>query len=93
MVLHKPINPSAEEPSNRIIPDRVVKDMEFLRESWANLAEAEENEKTRNDMIHTADDGFQVQLSKEQKRAQKKKLQASRDSYATRSKVSPKPFK
>jgi hypothetical protein len=64
--------------------------MEFLRESWANLADAEDN---NNDMMHTAVDGFQVQLSKQQKRAQKKNLQTSRDSYATRSKVSPKPFK
>ncbi|WJX25654.1 hypothetical protein P8452_14674 [Trifolium repens] len=93
MVLHKPINPTAGDSSNRLLPDRVVKDMEFLRESWANLAEAEDNATTKDDMIHTADDGFQVQLSKNQKKAQKKKLQASRDSYATRSKVSPKPFK
>jgi hypothetical protein len=90
MVLHKPINSLAGQPSNRITPDRVVKDMEFLRESWANLADAEDN---NNDMMHTAVDGFQVQLSKQQKRAQKKNLQTSRDSYATRSKVSPKPFK
>jgi hypothetical protein len=79
------------------IPDRVEKDMAFLKESWANIAEAEEeSHKNLEDtgqqvVIH---DGFQVQLSKGQKRAQKKLKQSSRDSYATRSKgVSPKPFR
>jgi hypothetical protein len=67
--------------------------MEFLRESWANLAEAEDNATTKDDMIHTADDGFQVQLSKNQKKAQKKVLHSSKDSYATRSKFSLKPLK
>jgi len=38
-------------------------------------------------------DGFQLQVSKSQKRAQKKMNQASKNSYGTRSKVYPKPFK
>jgi hypothetical protein len=38
-------------------------------------------------------DGFQIRLSKGHKRSQKKKNQSSRDSYATRSRVNPKPFK
>jgi hypothetical protein len=77
-------------------PDRVVKDMAFLKESWANMAEAEEEaNKTLDDidqMEDNRDDGFQVQLSKSQKKAQKKLKQPSKDSYATRLKVAPKPF-
>jgi energy-coupling factor transporter ATP-binding protein EcfA2 len=78
------------------IPDRVEKDMVFLKESWANMADAEEQlQKNLEDTgQHNLDDGFQVQLSKGQKRIQKKLKQSSRDSYATRSKgVSPKPFR
>jgi hypothetical protein len=78
------------------IPDKVEKDMVFLKESWANMADAEEQlQKNLEDTgQHNLDDGFQVQLSKGQKRIQKKLKQSSRDSYATRSKgVSPKPFR
>jgi hypothetical protein len=39
------------------------------------------------------EDGFQLQISKNQKKAQKKLKQLSRDTYSTRSKVPPKPFK
>jgi hypothetical protein len=39
------------------------------------------------------DDGFQLQRSKSQKKAQKKLKQSSKDSYATRSRVSSKPFR
>jgi hypothetical protein len=59
-------------------PDRVAKDLVFLKESWANMVEAE---------------GFQIHMSKNKKKAQKKVKQSSRDSYATRSRVPPKPFK
>jgi hypothetical protein len=80
------------------IPDRVEKDMAFLKESWANIAEAEEeshkNLEDTGQHAVTHEDGFQVQLSKGHKRAQKKLKQSSRDSYATRSKwVSPRPFR
>jgi hypothetical protein len=77
-------------------PDRVLKDMAFLKESWANMVEAEE---TTHEVLHEKDqmestaDGFQVQLTKNQKRAQKRLNQSSKDSYATRSKVVPKPFR
>jgi hypothetical protein len=72
--------------------------MNFLKESWANLVESEMQnpiDETNEDQTDKVDDdGFQVQLSKGQKKAQKKLLlQASRDSYTTRSKVSPKPSK
>jgi hypothetical protein len=79
-------------------PERVAKDMEFLKESWANMAEAEEdlqkNLEDTGQLVAIHDDGFQVQLSRGQKKAQKKIKQSSRDSYVTRSKgVSPKPFR
>jgi hypothetical protein len=79
-------------------PERVAKDMEFLKESWANMAEAEEdlqkNLEDTGQLVAIHDDGFQVQLSRGQKKAQKKIKQSSRDSYGTRSKgVSPKPFR
>jgi hypothetical protein len=79
------------------VPDRVMQDMAFLKESWANMAEAEEEEtNTANEtaqMEDNLDDGFQVHLSKNQKKAQKKLKYPSKDSYATRSKVAPKPFR
>ncbi|WJX63397.1 hypothetical protein P8452_48286 [Trifolium repens] len=78
-------------------PDRVRQDMAFLKESWANLAEAEEEElnaASANDHMESShDDGFQIHLTKNQKKAQKKLKYTSKDSYATRSKVAPKPFR
>jgi hypothetical protein len=79
------------------VPERVMQDMAFLKESWANMVEAEaeanivatETEQREDNF----DDGFQVHLSKNQKKAQKKLKCTSKDSYATRSKVAPKPFK
>jgi hypothetical protein len=77
-------------------PDRVAKDMEFLKESWANMTEADETLQNVADtslIADSNDQGFQIHLSKNQKKAQKKLKQSSRESYATRSKVPPKPFK
>jgi hypothetical protein len=73
-------------------PSRVANDMAFLKESWANMVEAEDN--TNQMMENTShDEGFQIHLSKNKKKAQKKLMQSSRDSYATRSRVPPKPFR
>jgi hypothetical protein len=81
----------------RTTPDRIVKDMEFLKNSWANMAEEEENQQldvvVEQPANHENDDGFIVSLSKHQKKVQRKKITSSKDSYATRSKVSSKPFK
>jgi hypothetical protein len=94
----------------RQTPDRILKDMQFLKASWAAMAEEEEEEGSQNlkaaenDMqnqvlevaenaIQQQDDGFQVSLSKHQKKIQKKKSQSSKESYATRSRVNSKPFK
>jgi hypothetical protein len=79
-------------------PTRVAQDMEFLKDSWANMAETEDElQKKLEDtgqLEALVDDGFQIHLSKGQKRVQKKLKQSSKDSYATRSKgVSPRPFK
>jgi hypothetical protein len=81
----------------RTTPDRIVKDMEFLKNSWANMAEEEENQQldvvVEQPANHENDEGFIVSLSKHQKKVQRKKITSSKDSYATRSKVSSKPFK
>jgi GTP cyclohydrolase I len=81
----------------RQTPDRVMKDMNFLKDSWANMAEEEEviqqNEETTENALVQHDDGFQVSMSKHQKKAIKKRTQSSKESYATRSKGNSKPFK
>jgi hypothetical protein len=77
-------------------PERVQKDMIFLKESWANMAEQEEHECIQAAAVEahqTREEEFQIKLSKNQKKAQKKVVKSSNDSYATRSKVNPKPFK
>jgi hypothetical protein len=84
-----------EEPNR--LHDRVIRDMVFLKESWANMTEADEevqqNVANSSPSEESTDTGFQIHLSKNQKKAQKKLKQSSKDSYATRSKVPPKPFR
>jgi hypothetical protein len=81
-------------PEQRQTPVNVVKDMEFLKDSWANMAEEEDEVLADNNLVSPAhDDGFTVSISKHQKKIQKKKSQSSKDSYATRSKVPSRPFK
>jgi hypothetical protein len=72
--------------------ERVQKDMNFLKQSWANIAELEEQDTSPKDQ-QLGDEGFQIKVSKQQKKAQKKLSQSSKDSYATRSKVNQRPFK
>jgi hypothetical protein len=78
-------------------PERVIKDMNFLKNSWAVMVEEEEEEDDQiedtaiNEVLQ--DSGFQVVLSKAQKINQKKKKQTSGNSYGTRSRVNQKPFK
>jgi hypothetical protein len=78
-------------------PERVKKDMEFLKESWANMADNDEVEARLMEYLEKdpplAVDNSQGKLSKGQKKAQKKQNQSSKDSYATRSRVNPEPFK
>ena len=74
--------------------------MDFLNESWANMAEDADAEarllaSLEKEPVNCQHDneGFQVQISKHQKKIQRKK-QISRDSYATRSKgTNPKSFR
>jgi hypothetical protein len=79
-------------------PIRVQKDMEFLRNSWAALADNEDEEAglfaaleseplTNNPTIDN--ERFQMHMSKSKKKAQNK--QTSREAYTTRSKVSKHP--
>jgi hypothetical protein len=86
-----------QEVHQLVTPERVKKDMNFLKESWANMAENEENEtraiETLEKEIQHSSDGFQLKVSKGQKKAKKRMNQSSKDSYATRSKVNQKPFK
>jgi hypothetical protein len=78
------------------ISDKVARDMAFLKESWANMTEADEAFQTVDTTCHDAgntDQGFQVHMSRQQKKTLKKVKHSSRDSYATRSKVASKPFR
>ncbi|MCH84506.1 RNA-directed DNA polymerase (Reverse transcriptase), partial [Trifolium medium] len=74
-------------------PERVKRDMEFLNESWANMAENVDEEdallnylETKTPEIPKPTENFQSRLTKGQKKSQKKVNQSSKDSYATRSK-------
>jgi hypothetical protein len=79
-----------------LTPVRVQNDMVFLKDSWANMVDDEQQNLQLEESSarqHLSDDGFQLKLTKNQKKAQKKVSLTSKDSYATRSKVSQKPFK
>jgi hypothetical protein len=75
--------------------ENVRKDMAFLNDSWANMAENDDEEARLLNFLEQPPpvQNFQVQVSKSQKKQQKKLTQSSRDSYATRSRVTQKPFK
>jgi hypothetical protein len=53
-------------------PTRIAKDMAFLKESWANMVEDDENSSHNAADTTIHDDGFQIHLSKNHKKAQKK---------------------
>jgi hypothetical protein len=85
--------------NHEAVPIRVQQDMQFLRDSWANIAEIEgaENrlltELEREEPIYNREEptSFQMVQSKRKTKLQKK---AATNSYSTRSKVGhPKPFK
>jgi hypothetical protein len=78
--------------SQKQLPDRMKRDMSFLKDSWANMAELDEPNMELNELVHS-EDAFQVKFSKAQTKFKRKGIQSSKDSYATRSKVNPKPFK
>jgi hypothetical protein len=76
-------------------PVRVAKDMEFLKNSWANMMEEDDADRVLVDPGPSVNPnaGFQIVLSKNQKKGQKRTTFSSRDSYTTRSKGTSKPFK
>ncbi|GAU42257.1 hypothetical protein TSUD_327350 [Trifolium subterraneum] len=82
-----------------LTPDRVMNDMAFLKESWANMVENDDDDeeaRLSNDLVKEPTqlaENYQLKLSKGQKKTQKRLNQSSKDSYATRSKVLQKPFK
>ncbi|WJX74035.1 hypothetical protein P8452_57746 [Trifolium repens] len=80
------------EHSSQKLPDRLKRDMAFLKDSWANMAELDETNMDLNELVHS-EDVVQVKFSKAQTKVKRKGIQSSKDSYATRSKVNPKPFK
>jgi hypothetical protein len=61
---------------NDIVPLEVQQDIDFLKQSWANMAELEDTQQ---------ENPFQPVLSKSQKKAKKKKAQ--QNPYTTRSRV------
>jgi hypothetical protein len=93
--LTAPLNPidggASKIDETQRLPERVARDMAFLKESWANMTETDDV--IQQNVEDTSDTGFQLHLTKHQKKAQKKLNQSSRDSYATRSKVPLKPFR
>ncbi|KAK2410738.1 hypothetical protein QL285_046086 [Trifolium repens] len=62
----------------RQTPDRIIKDMQFLKESWAAMAEEEENLVISENEVEIQNDGFQVSMSKHQKKVLKKKTRQVR---------------
>ncbi|MCH83360.1 DUF4283 domain protein, partial [Trifolium medium] len=73
-------------PTSSSTPERVLKDMVFLKESWANMVETEQEQEDDGTPDIEEPDGFTVALSKNQRKQQKKKSKSSKDSYLTRSK-------
>jgi hypothetical protein len=84
-------------PVNKLTNERILNDMNFLKESWANMVEeddvTQQDLEIANNTEMLQDDGFQVAMSKQQRKIQKKKSQSGKDSYVTRSKVSSKSFR
>jgi hypothetical protein len=88
--------PSSQERSEPNSQERIHRDMQFLKESWANIADQEEEESS---LLAAADkgpspSGFQMVVSKASKQAKSKVSNNSlkKSSYGTRSKVvQPKP--
>jgi hypothetical protein len=57
---------------NNQLPERVVRDMAFLKESWANMTEADDvaqqNVADTSPIEDFNDTGFQIHMSKNQKK-------------------------
>jgi hypothetical protein len=66
-----------------IHPEIVQKDIAFLKESWANMADLEDNTVLFNDELEM--DGFQPVISKASKKASRRSPKAPKSPYTTRS--------
>ena len=79
---------SEEEVSNEISVDRNQRNMEFLKNSWANMADNEQDEALLLAELvrHDEQDNFQLVVSKRKQKRQKK-LASQKKAYETRSKV------
>lgn len=90
-----------EEEEHIPTPERVQKDMEFLNSSWANMLDDVVVDNRLYEVQNPPaiiqqnidDEGFQLQISKSKKKAQKKVSQAKKAEYTTRSKVLQRPSK
>jgi hypothetical protein len=88
-------NVSAENANSSVTPPRVVQDMTFLKNSWANLADLEAEDLTDNEVEvvvepnatipveEKVDEPFQTVL----KKRNRKKKPVANNTYSTRSKV------
>jgi hypothetical protein len=93
---HEDKEDSSSESSSadqEIVHERVQKDMQFLKDSWANIAENENAEirlladlETDQPNLEDASASFQVFQSK--RNSKKQKQTSSKNAYSTRSKVS-----
>jgi hypothetical protein len=87
------VDASSQAFSNQgIIHERVQKDMAFLKESWANIAETEEEEEQR--LLEAlekepAPSGFKMVTSKTNKKAAASTSSTPKSVHRTRSKVGP----
>jgi hypothetical protein len=82
----------AEKVSNQIqnkSQERVQKDMQFLKDSWANMAENEENETRLLEALDKGQSpsGFQMVVSKARNKEKAKSITSSKNIYGTRSKT------
>jgi hypothetical protein len=86
-------NISQDSGSNHeIIPERIQQDIQFLKDSWANIVENEDAEKRLMDDLErdepsTDEQSASFQMVQSKKTAKLKKKTAAKIPYSTRSKV------
>lgn len=68
------------------IPDVVQRDIEFLKESWANMAQNDEGIKLKDSTL-VDNQQFQLVVHKKKKNRQKSQAESNKGSYATRLRV------
>lgn len=68
------------------IPDVVPRDIEFLKESWANMAQNDEGIKLKDSKL-VDNQQFQLVVHKKKKNRQKSQAKSNKGSYSTRLRV------